>query len=439
MTKRIVSIVIIFLCTATPWIVLSETTQRRTDDLDRKLRHAVGQLWGTKQRQCAPWAVARDMVAPKKDRRGNLPEKDAPLECTPDSPAVLVPLESSDISVDLSLEHRQKGLLWYSTYQVAFAGRYRIVNHSDKPTCVTFAFMFPSERALYDSVKFRVGEEEIADLPVTKGVLSRVIPLAAGASQEVEVSYITNGMEEWWYDFGTTVNQVKNFSLTMYTDFDKIDFPDNSISPTTKEKTENGWQLQWKYTSLLSAVRIGMAMPHKLNPGPWVSQVSYAAPVSLFLFFFVLFVVTTARHIPIHPMNYFFIGAAFFSFHLLLAYLVDHMSVHASFVIASAVSVVLVISYMCLVVGPRFAFVEVGLSQFVFLVLFAYSFFFQGYTGLTITILCIVTLFITMQITGRMDWDKIFREEKSSHGKAVTACGDSDSGSHDLLAEQSLT
>ena len=118
-------------------------------------------------------------------------------------------------------------------------------------------------------------------------------------------------------------------------------------------------------------------------------------------------------------MNYFFIGAAFFSFHLLLAYLVDHVSVHASFVIASVVSVALVISYMRLVVGPRFAFLEVGLSQFVFLVLFSYSFFFQGYTGLTVTILCIITLFITMQITGRMDWNDIFSKQASGSTKNV--------------------
>jgi inner membrane protein involved in colicin E2 resistance len=85
--------------------------------------------------------------------------------------------------------------------------------------------------------------------------------------------------------------------------------------------------------------------------------------------------------------------------------------VHASFIIASIVSVALVISYMRLVVGQRFAFFEVGISQFVYLVLFSYSFFFQGYTGLAITLLCVATLFIMMQITGRVDWDAVFRKE----------------------------
>ena len=256
-----------------------------------------------------------------------------------------------------------------------------------------------------------MGGKQITDLPIHKGKLTRALLLAPGQTEFVEVGYVTSGMDEWWYDFGSSVNQVKNFSLTMNTDFDQIDFPENGISATKKEKTSKGWKLQWAYTNLLSSVKIGMVMPHKLNPGPWVSQVSYAAPISLFLFFFLLFVITTVRQIRIHPMNYFFIGAAFFSFHLLLAYLVDHVSVHASFIIASVVSVALVISYMRLVVGPRFAFLQVGISQLVFLVLFSYSFFFKGYTGLAITVLCVATLFIIMQITGRLDWDAVFRKE----------------------------
>ena len=106
-------------------------------------------------------------------------------------------------------------------------------------------------------------------------------------------------------------------------------------------------------------------------------------------------------------MNYFFIGAAFFSFHLLLAYLADHLLIHYAFLVAAAVSVFLVISYMRLVVGLRLALVETGLAQFIYLVLFSYTFFFVEYTGLAITILCIGTLFAAMQLTGRMDWSAL--------------------------------
>jgi inner membrane protein involved in colicin E2 resistance len=161
---------------------------------------------------------------------------------------------------------------------------------------------------------------------------------------------------------------------------------------------------------LLTGYDLGLKMPDKLNPGPWVSKVTFFAPVSLFLFFFILFVFTTIKGIRVHPMNYFFIGAAFFSFHLLLAYLVDHISVDLAFAISSVVSIFLVVSYMRLVVSSKFAFVEVGLSQLIYLILFSYTFFFDQYTGLAITILCILTLFVMMQFTGRIDWSDVFRK-----------------------------
>ena len=71
---------------------------------------------------------------------------------------------------------------------------------------------------------------------------------------------------------------------------------------------------------------------------------------------------------------------------------------------ASVVSVGLVVSYLRTVVGPRFAVLEAGLAQFVYLVLFSFSFFLKGFTGLAITIGCIVTLFVAMQVTAKMKW-----------------------------------
>jgi hypothetical protein len=43
-------------------------------------------------------------------------------------------------------------------------------------------------------------------------------------------------------------------------------------------------------------------------------------------------------------------------------------------------------------------------------VLFSYTFFLRGFTGLAVTILSIVTLFVVMQLTGRTNWDEVFRK-----------------------------
>ncbi len=38
--------------------------------------------------------------------------------------------------------------------------------------------------------------------------------------------------------------------------------------------------------------------------------------------------------------------------------------------------------------------------------LFSYTFFWEGFTGLAITIGAILTLFVMMQYTGRVQWDQ---------------------------------
>lgn len=391
--KRILAIVFIYICTVAGWIILTGTILIRTQTQDSRLHDAVGQLWGTSHTQTQPVFYYK-FPRPQTGKEGDNVE--------------YVSLDASNIVVDLSLEHRRKGLLWYSTYRVLFTGRYRIANRSDQARTMFIDFTFPAEQAVYDDFRFAVDGKEVTEIELQGDSIVRMFQMKPDETKEIEVAYVSQGLDEWSYDFGSSVKQIRNFSLEMVTDFDEVDFPPSSISPTVKEKTPDGWKLNWNYTNLLTGVKIGMVMPKKLNPGPWVGQVTAAAPVSLFLFFFLLFVSTTVRKIKIHPMNYFFIGAAFFSFHLLLAYLIDHISIHAAFWICSAVSVFLVVSYMRLVVGVRFAFVEVALFQLVYLVLFSYTFFFEGYTGLAITVLCICTLFVVMQFTGRVDWDKIF-------------------------------
>jgi inner membrane protein involved in colicin E2 resistance len=224
----------------------------------------------------------------------------------------------------------------------------------------------------------------------------------------LKVGYRSRGLDSWRYDFGGEVSEVRDFALTVNTNFRAVDFPENTLSPTDKRPTDRGWALTWRHQNLVTGVPIAVAMPERLQPGPLAGRISLFAPVSLLFFFFLLFIITTLRRIELHPMNYFFLAAAFFSFHLLLAYLADVVSIHLAFVICSLVSMFLVVSYLRLVVGLRFAAVEAGLTQLVYLVLFSYAFFFKGFTGLAVTIGAILTLFLVMQLTARIRWSEKF-------------------------------
>jgi len=405
MTKRIIAIAFIFVCTSVAWAILGATIFARTYDSSAVSAGQVESTWGAPQKQAPPTAAFFKQVTKEAEavENGKIVKK----TWTEDVPVDL-PLESSKINVDLNLEHRQKGLLWYSTYRVQFAGVYIFRNTSDKDQNVTFQLQFPTAQAIYDDLTFNV-DGNPATVSNEKDLAKASVNVGAGKTAQLQIGYKSQGLNEWRYSFGgTEVAQVKDFNLQMTTNFKDIDFPENTLSPTEKHGTDKGWDLRWSYKNLLSGYQIAMAMPEKLQPGPLAGRISLFAPVSLLFFFFLMLIITTMRGIDLHPMNYFFLAAAFFSFHLLLAYLVDHVSIHASFAIASAVSVFLVISYLRLVVGIRFASREAALAQFVYLVMFSYAFFLKGFTGLAITIGSVLTLFVVMQVTGRIRWAEKF-------------------------------
>jgi len=111
----------------------------------------------------------------------------------------------------------------------------------------------------------------------------------------------------------------------------------------------------WKYPDVIDAHAIGMAMPSVVNPGPTVERITRFAPVSLLFFFTVLVLVGLSFGVTLHPMNYFFLAAGFFSFQLLLAYLVDIVPLLPSFLISCVVSLILVCGYVLAVSGVRLA------------------------------------------------------------------------------------
>jgi len=390
MIKRLLAVAFIFVCTCIAWAILAGTIESRTHLSDDHLRGRVQSVWGTPQIQYAPlgeyWETAPNQLVRERH--------------------ALVPA-SSDIAVDLNLEYRQKGLLWYSTYKVGFQGDYDFKNLDSVARAVYVSLKLPAAQAIYDGLQFSIDGRTVQ--PVIEAEKASVnLALAPLEAVKLRVSYRSQGLDSWSYSFGENVNSVQNFHLRMATDFKDIDFPDNTLSPTEKRRDGRGWQLDWRYQNLLSGYRIAMAMPAKLQPGPLASEISAFAPVSLFFFFFVIFILTVTRDIELHPMNYFFLAAAFFAFHLLLAYLVDHLDLYLSFAIASVVSVLLVVTYLRIVIGARFALREAALAQSIYLVLFSFAFFFRGYTGLSITIGAILTLFLAMQMTGKLRWAEKF-------------------------------
>jgi inner membrane protein involved in colicin E2 resistance len=379
----------------------------------------VASTWGAPQGQ-APPAIAREWQEEKTVEVEEKGKKTTRTEKQTHSEAVKI--DASRVAATLHIDYRQKGLLWFSTYKVDFDGAYTFQNPTSREEEFAIQLPFPAQQAVYDNVQLLLDDKSLVLTFSGSQAVART-RLAAGAKAVLHAAYRSQGLDNWRYTFsranaerstarenadgdGKEISQAHDFHLLVKTDFSGFDFPDNSLSPTEKRQTANGWELEWNYQNLVSGFDIALKTPQKLQPGPLAGRISYFAPVSLFFFFFLVFILSTLRGNDLYPMNYFFLAAAFFAFHLLLAYLADHISIHAAFLISSIVSIVLVVSYLRLVVDLRFAAVDAGLTQLIYLVLFSYAFFFEGFTGLTVTIGAILTLFVVMQMTGRIRWDE---------------------------------
>jgi len=421
--KRIAVVVVIYVLASIGWMILGGVTSYRTGEARNTLGYGAGDgeftsgrstvenLWGAAQLQHAPvvWSSYTEQIATKNEKG-----KTVMTTVKRTDPAVL---SSSRLNVAIDSDPRRKGLLWYSTYKVKFAGSYVLTSELAAKRTFHVKFTFPANQVAFNNVEIYVGDRRISPSGDLSQGLEVPIDLDPGQSVLIKFAYGSQGLDKWEYQFteDSGMSSVRDFDATIATNCRDIDFPEKCLSPTDKKTVGEGWTLRWKYGDLVSGSKVGVSMPQPLQPGPLASRLSLFAPVSLLFFFAVLLILGTVSGVKLHPVHYLFLAATFFSFHLLFSYLVDHMYPFPAFLIASAVSLLLTITYIRLPVNMRFAVRTAGFWQLIFLVLFAYAFFFEGYTGLTITIGAILTLAAMMQFTGKVNWDEAFaRPEQPS-------------------------
>src|SRR5882724_7654437 len=128
MLQRIAAIVFIFICASIGWMILAATLHSRTNSADSGLRGHVVSTWGAPHEQKSPSAgyeetVSRIVASVEDGKKFERQVNEIVFHP--------FPLDSSRIQVGLQLEHRQKGLRWFSTYRVAFDGVYAFHNATD--------------------------------------------------------------------------------------------------------------------------------------------------------------------------------------------------------------------------------------------------------------------------------------------------------------------
>ncbi len=432
--KRFLGILAVWVGCTFAWVVLGSALVMRSGESSSSLAPEVQELWGPPLQQEQPRASYTEMRMVRNTRTLTDGAGQTSTETSEREEPVDVPIElvSSDLAVRLDLEHRRRGLMWFPTYGVDFRGRYVFENPSSEARVVTIVFPLTSSSTVYDG--FRVQDEAGRPIDAAIGLEQTgadsepryddsarwQVELAPNARAAFLVSYRTRGTESWRYRMGVGTTRVTDFRLAMTTNFEDVDFPAGTLSPTRHAVRDGGWRGTWTFDSLIANQPIGVEPPTRINPGPLASRITFFAPVGLLFFFFVVAVLAGAQRRDMHPMHFFFIGCSFFAFHLLFSYLVDHLAIGPSFAMSAGVSLLLCITYARLFVGWRFALREIGVAQVIYLVLFSASFLLEGFTGLAITLGAVLTLFVMMQITGRTAWGAA-RKAEAARDDAPTA------------------
>ncbi|MFO1436087.1 MAG: hypothetical protein U1F34_06980, partial [Gammaproteobacteria bacterium] len=191
--KRIIALISIYLLGYLGWTILGSASSYRSTSLDSTLDQAVQELWGAPIVQQAPTFTV-DVPGTQRQRE-------------------ISPVDNR-IAAKIVLEHRRKGLLWYSTYAIDFDAQYTITNTEPVAQTVRVHFPLPSQTATYDRLQANVDGQPLVDSTGEALDIRELITLAAGESKHFSVHYATRGLNEWRYKLGGSSGNVKGLQLT---------------------------------------------------------------------------------------------------------------------------------------------------------------------------------------------------------------------------------
>ena len=375
---------LVFVAISLLWIFLGGSVSRRSVAASRKLAAQVEGNWGPHLEHSHPQASMR-------------------VVGTGETHGTLMP-ESSKVRVNLDFKPRKKGLITHRTYVANFAADYEWKNPEPVEQQLEIEFIIPGRSTRVDQYELTLDGKVMDEAPVD-GKVKATMLIPAGGTRLMTVKYSALGKDTWRYLLGQG-GKARNFSLTMDTNFADYNVPSDVESPTSSTARGGGMTHTWTFPNVTGVAAVGLEVPESVDVAKVASRMSFFGPLSLGLFFVVLVIAALRMGVYLHIMHFVLLAAACFAFQLLFSYSVDVMPPLFAFGVAAFASMTLVATYLRLVAGAAFMWLAVA-AQAAYIILFNATFFFDGYTGLTLTIMGIVTLGLIMTGTAKMDWNAV--------------------------------
>ena len=382
--SHLVLLGLVFATISILWIMLGESLSNRSIAASRKLAAQVEGNWGPHLEHSHPLATVRTVGAAA--ARGTL-----------------MP-ESGTVNLKLDFKPRKKGLITHRTYVVNFDADYAWNNPEATDRQLEIEFAIPGRSTRVDQYELSLDGKVTDEAPVD-GIVKASMLIPAGATKHMTVKYSALGKDTWSYLLGPG-GKARNFTLTMDTNFTDYNVPAGVESPTSSTLRDGRMIHTWSFPNVTGVAAVGLEVPDFADIAKTAARMNFFGPLSLGLFFLVLVIAALRMNVYLHVMHFVLLGAACFAFQLLFSYSVDVMPPVLAFGVAALVSMALVASYLKLVAGASFMGLALA-AQAAYIVIFNATFFFEGYTGLTLTIMGIITLALIMTGTAKMDWNAV--------------------------------
>ena len=317
--------------------------------------------------------------------------------------AELVPgeLARSQVSVDLDVSYRRRGLAEYPGYAATFAGVYEVKNPSDAEIFAAFSVGLPAarERLMLEDVALLVdGEERPAE---TRYEADRIVwtgRVPAGAAPVFTVRYEARGLERFgyrlvpegagrWEGDAAAARPITAFELTMRVKGARgeLDFPVGSMAPSAALDEGGARVLHWKVERLLSSFDVGVVLPHSGDVSSALGRLVDKAPFFYLLYAFALLVALAGVPRRARALHVLGLSAAYFLYFPLAGYLIAYLP----WPLAAALTL-LALGALSVVHAARFASptaaLRVGVSQAFFLAVPAAAYLVPAHTGLILVV-----------------------------------------------------
>ena len=428
--KKLIAVAVIFLGFSIAWMILGGVNQGRTWDYTQKSLKRLQNAYGGPLKINPP-LIYYEITQQKKGQVNGFETVSSYME------KEFIDPSRTNVDIDLKLERKKIGNLWFPVFIAAYQGEYEYnIESVPEEARSQPLFLVPglnSSESIYRSIEMKINDMTVQ--PLSKLVSNTPIELRSkmDSAGNVKVNYFyeTTGIDYILYELAGKYEPLKktiqqdnnsrayrerltrldNFNVKLTADFRIYDFPGQTIPPTKRKQFGQKNEFIWQFDKTVTGKNIGLIVPKEINPGEIAARISFFAPVSLLFFFVVMMIFGILVKRKLHPMQYFFLAATFLSFHLMFSYSADHISMYSAFGIASIVSCLLTFSYLIRFNEWKYATISMSL-QLLYLIVFSSSFFYKsttglGITGLIVTIVSVITLFVLMQLTAKLDWKSV--------------------------------